>query len=74
MKVTLNNRAVEIVDFEFSRYLEDSYISDAYYINTEEPLSDDELEQLTNEYQELVYQEHAEYWQGVAEAWAEGER
>ena len=60
MKVVFNDRQVEIDSFNFGVHIEDSYIESAYYVDTEIDLTDEELDLLTNENQDLVY---SEYWE-----------
>ncbi len=60
MITILNNRELEIEEFDgidFSDYPDfcDAYISKAYWIDTGEELSDDEMEEL-NENGDLVYE------------------
>ena len=67
MKLTLNSRPVQVEQIQFERDIEDTYISEAYYLDTETELDTDELELLSNENQEWLWREHAEHWQGEAE-------
>lgn len=57
MQVWFNDRIVHIVGIQFERSVVDSFISAAYYDDGEENLTDDELDVLSNENQELIYEE-----------------
>jgi len=56
MKTTFKNRPVEIESISHDRYDScDSFIELAYYADTDEELTDEELQELTDENQDLVY-------------------
>lgn len=71
MKATLNGRPVEVTDFQFDRDPCDSWITGAYFVDTEVDLTDEELVDLTEQNSDLLYSEHAEHWTCVAEDWAD---
>lgn len=67
MQLTLNSRDVEVTEIDYSQSLEDTFIVEAYWLDTHEELTDAELEQLANENEEWLYDKHADYWIGVSE-------
>lgn len=71
MKLTLNSRQVEVFDVSYGRDSVDSYIISAYYLDTETELTEDELEQLTNENEEWLYEQWNDYWIGEADFYAD---
>lgn len=72
-RLEFNSRPVQVEEIQFERDIEDTYIIEAYYLDTEMELSIDELEQLTNENQDWLYSETMEYWQNEADYFCEGE-
>ena len=71
MVVIFKDRKVKITDFEFTKYVEDSFISSAYYVDTEVDLDEDELDLLSNENQDIIYNEHWENMLGQADHYAD---
>lgn len=74
MNLVFNNRKVYVEDMLFSRNIVDSYITEAYYADTEVALTEEELDQLTQENYEFIEEEWQQHWIGEAEYLYEGER
>lgn len=62
MKTTFNSRPVEISDINHdSKDSCDSFIESAYYIDTEIDLTDEELDELTDENRDIITEDWYEY-------------
>lgn len=59
MKHFLNERQVEIVESDWDTG-EGAWVTSAYYIDTDVDLTDDELDLLTDLYQDEIYQDKYE--------------
>lgn len=55
MKITLNNKEVYVS--VYGKYDDDIQIDEAYYMDTETPLTDSEIEQVMNDYSSEIYEE-----------------
>lgn len=56
----LNDREVEITDYDFEMG-EGVWVLEAVFMDTEEDLTDEQLEELSSKYQSELYQEAYEY-------------
>jgi len=56
MKARLEDREVEIIQIEHGRDYCDSYIVEACFLDTGEDLNEEELNELTELYQDLLYE------------------
>lgn len=55
MILSLNNREVEVTFDTNGREMEDIYISSGFYTDTDEELTDDELDQIQDENGDALY-------------------
>lgn len=74
MQTTYKNRTIEC-EIEFSRYETDCYIAQAFYIDNDQVIDDsEELEEITNDNLDLIYEQWYDYMIVEAEYRFEGER
>lgn len=57
MKAQLNNREVEIIEIQQEKDPCDSFILEAVYVDTGEELTRDELDVLTSECADMIYED-----------------